>query len=813
MAFSDYTTPLFGSIDFGQYSVPVYRGSYEFQYRNRADIVDKKNDGVYKADVLTYVSEHLYVSSQAIQCENYQFQATYSSDAPIAILAIPISYGNHQKTNIQGIQDTYKLMAGCVTNFHENPSFRYVLISKTLNSITEKIDNTYNGKYTRMIGSSDTIRLNPPQVPGFLAPVYDRRPGNDYIESVTFNTLQIRRSGSLTDMVNKCIQLNSNTAYGVKWYSISQEIGMVDETAIVKMTALNASWAARTDSVFQNMSYYTPVGVGRSINIGYNDIGTTIASGFPIFTVDSYEQMIRYFQGEDYVSDNDTNPPPDDWSTDWNIYVRGANKPNIYVTMKSDKVDEWLASDENESGISKGDITVEWRNRVFSEYPIKTYSLKDWQKTKYDNQLNTTYMELVQLSYPSADDAPGNDPVWIPDAPPLTLLDYYGQWEFRLKYNKFTSTWCYAKIGVIGSPSVPDFTKMANEGGQTDYGFNDSSTVTIHYDDYPPGYDPYPTPGKPSTPGIIGGDTLPTTPTDSALGLGLLTTTYLLTPTQCDELGAFLWNFDLFEKIKALNTSPLDNIVSIKIVPYAVSGTPREIVIGNVSTSINADKVGALPLYHVGSLEYAGRYDNFLDRGGDTSAHLFLPYIGFVPIDPIWFTDKKLDVYYAFDAVTGTCRAILVVDRIAVANYTSVCGIDIPLSMGSRAQQESAYIGASLGIMLAAAGAPVAGLAAGAGAVASIVQGDNKNQRTGGVSPITAQYETRMCYIVIESVDANYARSMGHDKGFPCNATYTLSQLKGFTQVVDTVDLSSIANATDQEKEEIRRLLVEGVYL
>lgn len=811
MAYSDYTTPLFGSIDFGQYYAPVYRGSYDFQYRNRPDVVDKRKDGVYKADIICQYTDHGYTGSQTIQINNIQEQGLIASQGATAILAIPASYGNHQQTTITGMFGMYKIMSGCVTNFHTNPSYRYVLISKS-NSVTLQLDNMDGSSYVQQIGSSDRIRLGAPQVLGFLAPVTDRSPAFDFVTPGN-HIRTINSSGSLVDMTNRCNQLNSNTEYGVKYYSISQEIGLIDETAITKMISLNTAWAARPDSVFTQIKYFMPSTVGRSLVINYNDLGTVIASGFPIFTVDSYEQMIRYFQGEDYVSDNDSNPPPDDWSTDWDIYVRGANKPNIYVTMKSDKVDEWLTSDENESGISKEDITVEWRNRVFSEYPLKTFALKDWQKTKYNNQLNTTYMELVQLSYPSADDAPGNDPVWIPDAPPLTLIDYYGQWEFRLQYNKFTSTWCYAKIGVIGSPSVPDFTKMSNEGGQTNYGFNDSSTVTIHYDEYPPGYDPYPTPGKPSTPGIIGGDTLPTTPTDSALGLGLLTTTYLLTPAQCDELGAFLWNFDLFEKIKALNTSPLDNIVSIKIVPYAVSGTPREIVIGNVSTSINADKIGALPLYHVGSLEYAGRYDNFLDRGGDTSAHLFLPYIGFVPIDPIWFTDKKLDVYYAFDAVTGTCRAILVVDRIAVANYTSVCGIDIPLSMGSRAQQESAYVGASLGIMLAAAGAPVAGLAAGAGAVASIVQGDNKNQRTGGVSPITAQYETRMCYIVIESVDANYARSMGHDKGFPCNATYTLSQLKGFTQVVDTVDLSSIANATDQEKEEIRRLLVEGVYL
>lgn len=800
MAYSEYTSPLFSDRDMGLYSPPAQRsGGYDFEYRNRAEKVIKNANGVQQADIIGRKTYHVFTGGQGIQSENMEFQVTVNTgnaDRPACILAMPRIYGNHQDTALTA---TLRNLAGLVTNFHDISNYEYFVIAKTDgNPITCTNENIYNNKYVRQIITRNVLKLDVAEVPGFLPNVYDMFT-SDSILSLTTETVQVNSFSTMSSFVSQLQLINRN----VKMNAITQDFGLYEDSALTRLTALNTAWTARPNSVLRHVRVFQHQVLG---NIQYNNmIGGTIATGFPIFTLDSYEQLIHYFQGEDYISDNDTNPPPDDWSTDWDIYVRGANKPNIYITMKSDKVDEWLTSDENESGISKGDITVHYRYNAVDSLDTSgkvTEKTVTFKKDKYDNTLYTAYLELIGLEFDG----------FVPESLD-ELMGMYASLEFRLEYLKFNSTWCYFSVGVIGSPSVPDFAKMKNIGGQRNYGFNDSSTVTLHYDIYPPGYDPYPTPGKPSTPGIIGGDTLPTTPTDSALGLGLLTTTYLLTPAQCDELGAFLWNFDLFEKIKALNTSPLDNIVSIKIVPYAVSGSPREIVIGNVSTSINADKVGALPLYHVGSLEYAGRYDNFLDRGGDTTAHLFLPYIGFVPIDPIWFTDKKLDVYYAFDAVTGTCRAILVVDRIAVANYTSVCGIDIPLSMGSRAQQESAYVGASLGIMLAAAGAPVAGLAAGAGAVASIVQGDNKNQRTGGVSPITAQYETRMCYIVIESVDANYARSMGHDKGFPCNATYTLSQLKGYTQVVDTVDLSSIANTTDQEKEEIRRLLVEGVYL
>lgn len=810
MAYSDYTAPLFGDRDMKGFSFPALgsEGKY-ITTRNRADAVKTDKEGkTLEADILIDYTTHIISGSQAVSAYNTETQLTIKSDSAGCILAVPCNYGGRSELNRE---ETYANMVFLPFNFGDIRSFRYFYITKRGNAPIKQYNNhKLQNLWLYSVGQATHYKTDVAIEWGLTPDIIDSNrtiinPGQVLTQTSRFNANEI--IGSPSDLITRLQKINNSNAIS----SPEQIPNKFDKQILLKMTTLNAEWAARTDSLFNEIIVYV-LGV-ETFTTKWNEcpVGSTIATGFPIFTVDGYSQMIRYFQGQSYVSDNDPTPPPSDWSTDWDVWVRGANKPNIYVTMKSDKVDEWLSSTDNKSGIKKSDIKVEWRIR---EYPLlnNNYNLKNWKKTNYDTALQSSYMEIAQLSHPESDTDPDNDPLYIPGNPPDALQEYYAEWEFRLNWNTYTSTWCYAKVGVIGSPSVPDFANMRNVGEQTDYGFNDSSTVTLHYDEYPPGYDPYPTPPKPSDPGIIGGDTLPTTPTDSALGLGLLTTTYLLTASQAEELGSFIWNFDLFEKIKALNTSPLDNIVSLKIIPYAVSGSPAEIVIGNVSTQINADKVGALPLLKVGELEYQGRYQNFLDVTGDTTAHLFLPFIGFVPIDPIWFTNKKIEVYYAFDAITGTCRAIIAVDRISVANYTSSCGIDIPMSMGSRAQQEAAYVGASLGVMLAAAGAPTAGLTTAVGSIASVAFGDNKNQRTGGVSPMTAQYETRMCYIVIESTNANYPRSSAHDFGMPCNSSYSLAQLSGFTQTCDNPDLSGIG-CSEEEKEMIRQLLTSGIYL
>lgn len=793
MGYSDYTAPIFGTIDMGQYYVPSIDEKYYLKVRNRPEIIIKNDDGtIRKADILITKTYHEINGSQRLDVFNEENQKTFEVQSKGCILAVKRNYGNFHNT---ALGQTYEIMGGVIGAFKEMYAYDYIFVTEG-KQLTATSNNYNSGTLCYGTRRHDSLKLGIPTLIGALPPVNDRIIASQGYRTGGGATLD-RLTRLVSDMQRRNREAKENSAF--------PDLDVYENDMILQMTALNAEWASRPDSVYRNI--YINISSSWGFYL-YNEtdmaVGSTIATGFPIFTTDNYSQMIRYFQGQSYVSDNDPTPPPSDWSTDWDVWVRGANKPNLYVTMKSDKVDEWLASEDNKSGIKKSDIKVTYRyakvdgvdvdlNVDTSQHTFKTMS--------YDDALQTSYEEIIRAIF---DD-------YYPDDLNI-LMGMYARLEFRISYAKYNSTWCYFSVGVIGSPSVPDFSEMKNSCGQTDYGFNDSSTVTLHYDEYPPGYDPYPTPSKPSDPSIIGGDTLPSTPTDSDLGLGLLTTTYLLTASQAEELGNFIWNFDLFEKIKALNTSPLDNIVSLKIIPYAVSGSPAEIVIGNVSTQINADKIGALPLLKVGELEYQGRYQNFLDVTGDTTAHLFLPFIGFVPIDPIWFTNKKLEVYYAFDAITGTCRAIIAVDNISVANYTSACGIDIPMSMGSRAQQEAAYVGASLGIMIATAGAPTAGLTTAVGSIASVAFGDNKNQRTGGVSPMTAQYETRMCYVVIESTNANYPRSTAHDFGLPCNSTYSLAQLNGFTQTCDNPDLSGIG-CSEEEKEMIRRLLTSGVYL
>lgn len=829
----EYTSPFFGDRDMMGYTPPSMDVTEFFEYRNRADVVETNDIGqVYTADIFINTTQHWNPTKNGITMQDYAVQYTVEgqSDRPCCIFAMPSTYGNTRFTQRESQGETY---AGLNAYLHDMPTYQYFLVSKNKGaSITQRYDNIYSSsgaqtRYTtrayvqRAAYTSDTgLTTEPPAISEY----------SDTSKLKEFSTSQRMSSvpwAFKTAFPNEFVTQNSDTLYGSKWYSYTKDFGTVETADMVKLATLIGVWAARTDTVIDDITYislmgHTQYAQGRAAYTTgdpayYNYIGTYIATGFPVFTLDSFDQMVRYFQNESWIADNEE-LPPSDWSTDWDIYVKGAQKPDIFITMKSDKLDEWLEDlDENKSGLIKSDITVEYRYKIYGsvgDNDIDSDKYFPWGEDVYNETGYTSYMENVQLNYGNADITHGGGE--FSDYTIEQLMGKYARMEFRLHYGKYKSTWCRYKIGVIGSPSVPDFVKMQNEGVQDD-DFQDDSTVTLHYDEYPDGYDPYPTPPVPPVP-----PPKPTYPSPSQNGLGLLTTTYKITPANAKALGRFLWGSSSWlNELKALNFSPIENIVGLKIMPIDIDGTSQVIYIGNVDTNINGDRITSIPLYKVGELQIEGRYKSFLDYAPNTSMLLFLPFVGFVSLDPQFVTGKKLEIIYSFDLLAGVCNAMIFCNGVYVESHQGNCGIDIPLVASNRAEME---IGLATSLASTAASIAAAPATGGMSSVVGLHAFNNAvndlssyatgfhTQRQGGYSPTCAWTETRECFIVIETPNAAYSSTYAHDYGRPCMATYSISQLNGFTVCEQTVDVSGISGATEEEKRRIREILTSGFY-
>lgn len=496
-----------------------------------------------------------------------------------------------------------------------------------------------------------------------------------------------------------------------------------------------------------------------------------------------------------------------DLRTDWIVYVRDARKPNIWVTMSSSGVDEFLESKENSSGLEKNNFTIEYRYPTYEKFFGSGESTKefykgtiDWKTDIYNNDLPTSYVELINLNYLNVNitDAPYTDD--------YAYSNLYAQLEFRIVLNdKIFSSWCGFSIGYIGSPSIEDFAKMDNWGKELS--MSDGSTVTLVYDEYPPDYDPYPP--------IDDDDDIDTTlPTGTDIGLGLLTTSYLLTDDQCKQLGRYIWNDDIFTKsLKEINANPIENIVGLKIMPCKVLSTPDTVTIGNIDTKVNCDKITGVEIADIGSFKFEGYYKNFLDYAPYTLAYIFLPFIGFKELDTSQFTAHTLSVKYAFDIINGMCKAMLFRDNVYTISYEGKCGVDVPLIASNRAQVEAGLIaGGVTGVLETVASGGEGIVQAVGGIVNSMATAQFHSQREGTYSPTLGWAETEQCYILLIIPDGQYPASYAHDFGMPCMATYSLSQLSGFTVCSENIDMSGFS-CTEEEKDMIKQLLTTGVYL
>lgn len=572
--------------------------------------------------------------------------------------------------------------------------------------------------------------------------------------------------------------------------------------------------------VFSTLSYqFLPILDTGGSSSGFKKVGilaTVLYSSIPVFSWNNMDEMSNYFNRNEYNPDNTDGLISSelDLSTDWKIYVKGAQNPTIVTTWKSAKLEEFLESDNNKTGLTKENIAVEFRYPLYkhtglllglSESEYTEESLVYDGGYNYNSNKSDTYEGLMFQNYPYLKERFEVDSyIYGENSEPRieTEKEFYAQLQFRLKINnKKFSSWSYFKIGVIGSPNISSFSEMENEGNVLPNVVRDNSTVEIIYGELPDEGDPDYKDPTPDPPDIDPTDPTPINPVDG--GLNLLTTSYIMTESQLNQLASFLWGATFLQNLQLLNNSPIENIVGCKMIPVSLSGSDSVVKIGNVDTNVNGAIVSSVPVITVGSITIGGLYGNFLDYAPYTQVTLFLPFIGFTEIDPNVVVDNTLTIKYVFDIVTGACKAMLYVNDIYYMSYDGICSIDMPLVASNRAQTEAQLFSS---VVNGAISGNVGGL------VDAVATTQYHSQSSGKYSPTCGWQEAKQAYAIINRPTCQYPETYGHNIGYPCKLSRSLNSLSGFTVCDSSVDVSGIS-CTETERQEIYNALTSGVYI
>ena len=520
-------------------------------------------------------------------------------------------------------------------------------------------------------------------------------------------------------------------------------------------------------------------------------------NGYPIINIYGGSISIPVFDKEEeiskYIQNGDDSGKILFLNTDWKLFIDGKSNPLYKLT--------W-----NCNGLKGKDTTYTDISIWVGTYNVFDDTFNDNDGTKFKNvdydkhSIKFSYSDLEKLvPQPLTGHNPPSIRVQLAYREfPTARVETSTSMGCELYFNSQPQNTLYTELGYL---TMQNGTWHRTQDG-------DGSTFTVkdgqegsdgYTDDNDNGYDD----------GTDNDDEDENTG-DVSAGIGVLTSTFKMTKERLVQLGQFLWGSNIFDKFSLVNNNPIENIISCKSIPINTDGVNQEIVLGNVTTGVNGEKISNnFAKQTIGSILINEHYHNFLDYTPYTNVILYLPYIGFKELDTTLVMNKTIKIIYTVDAITGGCLAQVYVNNVRLYEFTGNVGIDIPITASNRAQVESGYIQAGVGAAMSAVGGNVGS------AVTSLLNSATSQYHyssTGNPSPMCVASTNRTCYVIIDRPNYQNLKAFNHTRGRKCYLSKTISTLHGFTICDSNIDLSGI-NATQSELEELKEILSSGFYV
>lgn len=293
------------------------------------------------------------------------------------------------------------------------------------------------------------------------------------------------------------------------------------------------------------------------------------------------------------------------------------------------------------------------------------------------------------------------------------------------------------------------------------------------------------------------------------------------------NLADFLWNADetkfqeIVKGLALMGENPMNGIIDLRLFPFNValknSATQAEpIVIGRTNTGVNGIKLteNVNSLIDLGECTFFTKFKNFLDYEPYTTAQLYIPYIGVVPVSTAEFMGHRISVKMIVDYTTGAGTAIVFKDDIPFIYRNGVVGVSIPMTGNDSGSYANTVIGNVVGGAVSGlssiASGNIGGVISSAEKIYSGFATGTNYQEASASSPSVATWQPQKCYFIIDRPILNVPDNYGRTVGYACEQTGKLSDFTGFT-VVSNPEIAF--KCTDTEKTMLSQLLTSGVFV
>lgn len=282
---------------------------------------------------------------------------------------------------------------------------------------------------------------------------------------------------------------------------------------------------------------------------------------------------------------------------------------------------------------------------------------------------------------------------------------------------------------------------------------------------------------------------------------------YNPTLEQVNRFGSWLWSSNFVEQLKKLFNDPMQAIIGLhKVYSPVQTNGQGTIKCGYLDSEVPSKLVSEQYVtVDCGSVDMQECFGNIFDYPPYTEISIYLPFIGIRQLDPSDVMRSTISVKYHIDVLTGACLAEVNVQRDAsggtLYTFSGDVAVRYPVSSGS-------YMGIVSGLIGVATSLVSGNLLPALGGATRL---HTNVDRSGSFTGNSGAMGSKVPYLIISRPQTAMADKFETLSGYPSNTYTPLSACKGFTQVkyCHVENLS----ATETEKNEIERLLKEGVIL
>lgn len=294
---------------------------------------------------------------------------------------------------------------------------------------------------------------------------------------------------------------------------------------------------------------------------------------------------------------------------------------------------------------------------------------------------------------------------------------------------------------------------------------------------------------------------------------------YNPTKAQIDSFGAWLWTDNVIQQFIQLLNNPMEGIITLhKVFATPVVSGSGTIVVGRLDSGVGSNLVSQQYVtVDCGSVTLDEYFGSVFDYSPYTTVSLYLPFIGFVPLNVDDVMRSTISISYGVDVFTGACLATVNVERdgnsVGMYQYSGVASVEYPLTGAQHGGLVNGLLGVAGGVAGIALASTGVGVVAGASAIAGGLTNAAKtsNARSGGFSGNAGAMGVKIPYLIIERPITKVASTFDVLNGYPTNHSVRLGDCSG-NVVVKYVHVEGIT-ATEQELALIETILKSGVVV